>query len=112
MAADICSQKTFDKCKTYVDWKRSIRGRLHHWAYAHHKQGTFVWRSFHYTYPPNWAQRVWFRTLVWISNVCVLNRVQLITPGEKIIVGMMLAGQYESTYMKALDDAEWAHLRG
>ena len=97
MAADRCSAETLKKCKEYVVWKRSWKSCLHDWALRNHYYGypSQYMRGFCRT-SSNRFSRIWFRFLWWLKEITALTKPHhSLTPNEKIIVGMILLGQYE-----------------
>ena len=90
MPADRCTPQSFQRCETYIKWKRSPVVRLHDWAFLGQQAGAW------WFYPPNLIMRTYFRVLRHIEHFCAKKRApHLLTPDEKIIVGLMLVGQYD-----------------
>lgn len=89
MPADRCTPQSFQRCEDYVKWKRFPIVRLHDWAVLG-RQGAW------WFYPPNLITRIYFRMLRQVERLCAKRRApHSLTPDEKIIVGLMLVGQYE-----------------
>ncbi len=96
MAADRCSAEILEKCKNYIKWKHTWRNKLHDWAYHNHyysySPSNMTW---FYRNPPNQFKRIWFKIIWWIKELSSSIPPYSLTPDERIIVGMMLVGQYE-----------------
>lgn len=91
MAADRCSPNSFQRCEAYLAWKQSPVVRLHDWSLRSRQFGRW------WVYPPNLLMRIYFRTLWLVERLTAKKRApHRLTPGEKIIVGLMLVGQYEN----------------
>lgn len=90
MPADRCTTHSFQRCEAYLKWKQSPVVRLRDWAARSRQFGRW------WVYPPNLFLRIYFRTLWLVEQLCVKKRApHSLTADEKIIVGLMLVGQYE-----------------